>query len=140
MVKLSLSWSQIECLKIPRLHSRESYLVICIPNSHENLKTAKLGHYIIYHNLVLSNFFGPSVPFFPYLVYSAIFIPMYIYICSCHYLAILDPRNQLFFFLQNGRRNGNVLKNIFTKWPPGAILDGRKSLLIAFLAISYATF
>ena len=38
---------------------------------------------------------------------------------------------QLFFFLK-----------MFSKWPPAAILDDRKSLSIAFLAISdqYATF
>ena len=39
-------------------------------------------------------------------------------------LAILD-QYRIFYFLE-----------IFTKWPPADILDVRKSLLIAFLAIS----
>ena len=51
-----------------------------------------------------------------------------------HFRSHFSPfqiNTQLFFFF-----------NLFTKWPPAAILDDRKSLSIAFLAISdqYATF
>ena len=39
-------------------------------------------------------------------------------------------------------RHFRSMNNFFTKWPPAAILDDRKSLLIIFLAIldQYATF
>ena len=51
-----------------------------------------------------------------------------------HFRSHFSPfqiNTQLFFFW-----------NLFSKWPPAAILDDRKSLSIAFLAISdqYATF
>ena len=76
---------------------------------------------------------------------------------SCHFKSI---RNFL-FFSQNGCRrpfwmtenhfrshfspfqiNTELFFNLFTKWLPAAILDSRKSLSIAFFAISdqYATF
>ena len=47
------------------------------------------------------------------------------------HFSLYQINTQLFFFL-----------NFFTKWPPAAILEGRKSLSIAFLAISdqYAPF
>ena len=66
-----------------------------------------------------------------------------------HFSTFQINRQFIFYFSQNGRRQPFWMTEnhfwplcfFFTKWLPGAILDDRKSLSIAFLAISdqYAT-
>ena len=71
-----------------------------------------------------------------------VYLPYCVYPRMVYRLAIVMPPPPPPFRAISDQYATFIFLNLFTKWLPAAILDDRKSLLIAFLAISdqYATF